>query len=493
MNIKPAAMSFESLQRERLVEAWSADLPGSETPHVVVALPSYSVDRALYEHYGDRVPPLENRYLYVLLRASDPATRIIYLSSLPVRTEVLEGYLDLVDAPSRLAVLKRGRVVTPEDLSRRSLAEKLLDRGERIDEIRRLIGGQPALIEAWNVTEAEAELAVAVGAPINGAHPRHRRLATKSNGRRLLREAGVPVPKGVEDVGTSRDVVHAVSALQIQQRDLDAVVIKLDDSVAGDGNIVVPAAALSGTSDGVLPTPEAEAAVDQLLPEWYKASLAQGGVVEERIHGHDFRSPSAQAGITPTGEVMVLATHEQRLGGPNQQVYEGCTFPADPEYAPLLGAYTQQVGRRLADAGVVGRFGVDFVACRRPSGTWQVYGLEINLRKGGTTHTFGISRLLRGGAYQASTGVFMSARGRPTYYGATDNLIDGAWIGRSPEDVRSVIADAGLGFDRRTESGIVPHLLDCLLVDGRMGYTAIADDPSSVSDLEQQLAAALRV
>jgi hypothetical protein len=41
------AQRFERLQRERLEPAWRADLPGSAKDHVVVALPSYSLDRSV--------------------------------------------------------------------------------------------------------------------------------------------------------------------------------------------------------------------------------------------------------------------------------------------------------------------------------------------------------------------------------------------------------------------------------------------------------------
>ena len=50
---------FDALQREKLRAAWLADLPDSTTPHVMIALPSYALDRTIYDHYGDRVPPLE--------------------------------------------------------------------------------------------------------------------------------------------------------------------------------------------------------------------------------------------------------------------------------------------------------------------------------------------------------------------------------------------------------------------------------------------------
>ena len=470
---------FELLQKEHLEAAWRADLTGSTTPHVMIGLPSYSVDRSLYEHYGDRVPALENRYLYGILRSRDRYTRVVYPSSLPVRPDVLDGYLALLDGTSPDTVLARSMLVSPDDTTPRSLAEKLLDRGDLIDAIRAFIGDEPAVIEPWNVTDCEAALAVALRAPIHGTNPRLRTIATKSNGRRLLRDAGVPVPDGVEDVRSAADVERAVTTLQRRNPDLRSVVVKLDDSVAGDGNIVL----------SLDPPPDA-AGVDAALPDWYRGLLRNGGIVEERIEGEDFRSPSAQGTIAPTGAVVVLATHEQRLGGDNGQVYEGCSFPADAEYAPLLARYAEATGHGLAALGACGRFAVDFVVCRR-AGRWDVYALEINLRKGGTTHPYGITRLVVGGGYDAPSATYHDGRGRPVHYGATDNLVDPAWLGRSPVDVRRMLAEAGALYDHATGEGVIPHLLDCLAVDGRMGYTAIARTPAAVGELEARVVAAL--
>lgn len=467
--------AFEQLQREKLEQAWRADLPDSTVPHVMIGLPSYSVDRSLLEHYGDRVPALENRYLYAILSARQPGKRVVYLSSLPVRQDVVDGYLALVEPADRQVILDRILILSPDDTSSRSLAEKVLDRGDLVDALRRFIADEPALVEAWNVTEAEADFAVAVGAPIHGTDPRHRELATKSNGRRLLREAGVPVPDGIEDVRSPSDVAAAVEALQARRPDLRSVVVKLDDSGAGDGNIVLD---VGDVAD-----------IERVLPEWYCVSLASGGIVEERIDGDEFRSPSAQATITPLGEVTVLATHEQRLNG---QVYEGCSFPADPAYAPQLGEHAAQVGLRLAALGACGRFALDFVARRHPSGDWDVYGIEINLRKGGTTHPYGITRMLVGGRYDPAAATYVDHTGRPAFYGATDNLVDESWIGRPPGEVLRITAESGLAFDRQSRSGVVPHLLDCLKVDGRMGYTAIGDSPAQVAELEDRFITAVR-
>ena len=54
----------------------------------------------------------------------------------------------------------------------------------------------------------------------------------------------------------------------------------------------------------------------------------QGGIVEEFISGDEFASPSVQLRTTPLGELEILSTHDQMLGGPNGQIYLGAKFPA---------------------------------------------------------------------------------------------------------------------------------------------------------------------
>ena len=475
------ASAFETLQAEKLLDAWRADLPGARTPHVLVALPSYSVDRSLLEHFGDRVPPLEHRYVYALLQARSPFTRVVYLSSLPVADDVVDGYLELLDSATPADDVRgRSLLLSTGDTSPRPVAEKLLDRGDLIDSLRAYLGDTPGLIEPWNVSEAEAALAVAIGAPIHGSPPAVRHVATKSNGRRLLQAAGVPGPDGVEDVRSAAGVAGAIAALRGRRPALRAVVVKLDDSCAGDGNLVVPVAGVSGNGT------EPARAVAALLPDWFTEALTRGGVVEELVEGSEIRSPSGQGTITPEGEVVVLSTHEQRLGGPDGQVYEGCSFPADPAYAAALGAHVRRTGEHLRAAGACGRYAVDFIARRTGEG-WELCALEINLRKGGTTHPYGITRFLTGGRYDEASATYADAGGSPIHYGATDNLVDDRWRGCTPTDVRRTLRSSGLAYDRTTGEGIVPHLLDCLAVDGRMGYTAIGHSPTAVARLEERL------
>jgi len=284
---------FVALQR-RLPAAWEADRSGSRARRVVIALPSYSLDRSVLAHYGARVAPLENRFLYVALRTADLATRVVYLSSLPVDPAVLDAYLSFAPAADHVAIRARTLFVSPADVSVAPLAAKVLARLDLIDEIRRFIGDDLALIEPWNVTDAERDLALALDVPVNGTDPRLWRLATKSEGRPLFRAYGVPHPSGIEDVATVDEVVTAVHRLRSAGAATAGVVVKLDDSVAGDGNIVLTAADLDA-GIGV--------AVSRAMPDWYRQALRAGGVVEELVAGECFTSPSGQGEIMPNGDV----------------------------------------------------------------------------------------------------------------------------------------------------------------------------------------------
>ena len=90
----------------------------------------------------------------------------------------------------------RFRILVVPDQSPRSVSAKLLDRPDLIARLRRMVGGRLGYIEPWNVTPAETELARRLGMPLNGTAAELWPLGFKSNGRRVMRRAGVPVPLG---------------------------------------------------------------------------------------------------------------------------------------------------------------------------------------------------------------------------------------------------------------------------------------------------------
>ena len=116
-----------------------------------------------------------------------------------------------------------------------------------------------------------------------------------------------------------------------------------------------------------------------------------------------------QLRVTPLGEVELLSTHDQLLGGPSGQSYLGCRFPADSGYAQAITPRGGEDRRALAREGVLGRFAVDFVVVRDGDGRWTPYAIELNLRKGGTTHPFLTLQFLTDGALRPRHGALHRA------------------------------------------------------------------------------------
>ena len=112
-----------------------------------------------------------------------------------------------------------------------------------------------------------------------------------------------------------------------------------------------------------------------------------GGVVEEFVEGEHKVSPSSQCRVNAVGQAQPISTHDQVLGGPTGQVFEGCTFPAHPDYRKEIQDAGMRVAQVLADRGAMGRFATDFVSVADGRGGWAHYAIEVNLRMGGTTHS----------------------------------------------------------------------------------------------------------
>jgi hypothetical protein len=165
---------------------------------------------------------------------------------------------------------------------------------------------------------------------------------------------------------------------------------------------------------------------EKLTVDAYLAAFEKhGGIVEERITGEALTSPSVQMRALPDGTVELLSTHDQLLGGASGQKYLGCVFPANPDYAAAIAEPAMVIGRELAKRGALGRFAVDFVVVQDDTGAWTPYAIELNLRKGGTTHPFLTLQFLTDGTYDGERGVFLTPSGSSKYLVATDHFEEG--------------------------------------------------------------------
>jgi hypothetical protein len=314
-----------------------------------------------------------------------------------------------------------------------------------------------------------------------GADPRHFHFGTKTGCRRLFAEEGVPHPVGREQISSLVDAVAAIASMRAERPDLQAALVKLNEGVSGEGNARVDLRDLPapGAED------EAEAIgarlhelrfedASQTLDRYLAKLQSTGGVVEELIAGDEFRSPSVQLRVTPLGKVELLSTHDQLLGGPSGQTFIGCRFPADAEYAPRITAEASKIGARLAAEGVIGRFALDFVTVRR-NGSWDPYAIEVNLRKGGTTHPFLTLQFLTDGSYDPERAVFTAPNGQEKHFVASDHVANPAYKDLTPDDLFDIAARRGLHFDHARQTGVVFHMMAALAEGGWIGMTAVGN------------------
>ena len=468
--------AYDQLQ-QRMPHVWDGmrrDL-GDES---VVVVPSVTTGRS-----GTLTQAMEERSLFLLLLLRQPRLRMIYVTSNPVSEAVVEYYLGLLPGVIPHHARSRLTMVALNDATPGSLSAKLLARPRILRDIRRMIPNRASChLVPYNATSLERDVALTLGVPMYAADPRLLPLGTKTGCRRMFDELEILCPAGAEDLHTVDDLVAALVDMRRRRPRMVEAIAKLNDGVSGSGNAVVDLRDL--------PDPGAADEVDRLRErvlgmalenpsigmDAYLEDFRNGaGIVEERITGQRLTSPSVQMRALPDGTVELLSTHDQLLGGPSGQAYLGCIFPAAPDYAALIAEPALAVGRHLAALGVLGRFAVDFVAVQDDEGTWSAYAIELNLRKGGTTHPFLTLQFLTDGTYDGATGLFRTADGRPKYLVATDHFEDDRLTALTVDDVFDIVARRRLHFDAARQTGTVLHMISCVTECGRLGLTSVGD------------------
>lgn len=487
---------FDHLQLT-MPAVWESMRLGLEDESVVV-VPSISIEGPVPKS-GTIMQAMEERALFLLLLLRQPRLRMIYVTSQPVSEAIVQYYLGLLPGVIPSQARARLTLVPVGDASPASLSSKLLARPKLLREIRSLIPN-PARshLIPYNTTARERDVALHLGIPMYGADPRLADLGSKSGCRRTFEELGVRCPVGVEDLHSVDDIVAAVQNMRVRRPTLSQAIVKLNEGVSGSGNAVVD---LHGLPD-IGSAEEAAAIADRVLgmsledenltlAKYLDAFAANGGIVEERISGAKLTSPSVQMRALPDGTVELLSTHDQLLGGKSGQSYLGCVFPADPAYAAHIAESAMVIGRHLVTLGVLGRFAVDFVAVQDDNGQWTDYAIELNLRKGGTTHPFLTLQFLTDGSYDGRRGVFLTPSGSPKFLVATDHLEDDRLRGLTVEDLFDIVVNNGLHFDQARRSGVVFHMISCLTECGRIGMTAVGDSPEDARELYDRASAVL--
>lgn len=498
------ATQFRQLQSQ-LRDRWQSIEQFDHSDCDIIVIPSLTLDQQELKKIKG-VNYYEERLLFSLIRLGNPNTRLVYVTSQPIHPSVIEYYLQLLPGIPFSHARDRLLLLCVHDNSSRPLTEKILERPRLVDRIRKAVRPMQAYMTCFNSTSIERDLSVQLGIPLLAVDPDLLYWGTKSGSRQIFAECKVPHPDGSPLAHTIEDLAVATSELWERQPDLKRIVIKLNEGFSGQGNALLdlrpiaqaaPKTASSAERIAILTDRFYHLSFQSATETWDNFSMqipGLGAIAEGFVEGEEKRSPSVQGRITPDGEVEILSTHDQILGGPDGQIFLGCNFPADEAYRVRIQEWGRRIGQNLADKGALERFGVDFIAvkCERNGHEdWDLQAIEINLRKGGTTHPFMTLKLLTGGRYDSTTGLFYSQQGTPKFYMASDNLHKDRYRGLLPNDLMDIIAHHRLHFNSTSETGTVFHLMGCLSEFGKLGLTSIGNSPQQAEDIYNRVIHAL--
>ena len=496
--------TFQKLQTQ-LADRWQSIDSFDRTPRQILVVPSLSLDQEELSKV-EGVHYYEERLLFALIRLRNPETKLIYVTSQPLHPSIVDYYLELLPGIPSSHARDRLDLFATYDSSLRPLTEKILARPRLIRRIKSKIKPDEAYMTCYNSTELERDLAVTLGLPMLAVDPDLLYWGTKGGSRQIFEECGLPFPDGSQLTHDSDHLAELTAQLWERQPDLQRIVIKLNEGFSGEGNALFH---LDSLADVAPEKADHKQRVDAIRKSWpqlrfqcstetwtsFEKKIGElGAIAEAFIEGDIKYSPSVQGRVTPKGNVEILSTHDQVLGGPDGQIFLGCTFPAADAYRLALQEMGRKVGENLARKGALERYSVDFIAVHDPKNEtepWQLNAIEINLRKGGTTHPFMALKLLTNGSYSIEDGKFYTNHGQAKYYKASDNLQKETYKGLLPNDLMDIIMGEQLHFNSSDGIGVVFHLMGCLSEYGKLGLTCIGNTLDEAEAIYEQVVAAI--
>jgi len=445
----------------------------------VVIIPSLTLDSEMLKTLKG-VVHYEERMLCLLMLLRMPRTQVIYVTSIPIDNSIIDYYIHLLPGITGYHARQRLTILSCYDASRKSLTEKILDRPRLIKRIRELIKfPEMAHMACFNVTDLEKQLALTLDIPIYGCDPRLLYLGTKSGSRRVFKKLGIPVPDGIENLQNENEIAAALSQLKKNNPALQKAVVKMNDGFSGEGNAIFYYNEIDPTNENAediirhkMPQYLKAVALDVSYEQYIQKFKTLGGVAEEFVNGEYKESPSVQCRINPIGDTDIISTHNQFLGGESGQVFLGASFPANKEYNTYIAVMGKMIAEELQREGVLGRFSIDFISVKQPVG-WKHYAIEINLRKGGTTHPFLMLQFLTGGEFNWHKGVYKMPNGQQRSYYASDNVVNEKYKGLTPHDLIDIAMCNGIQYDGARQTGVMFHMIGALSQYGKLGMVCI--------------------
>lgn len=453
----------------------------------LIIMPGFSLDAAeLRKLKGAEY--YEERMLYMMGYLQDANTSVIYVTSRQIDPAIIEYYLDLLShsKAERDSMLKRWHpVYVGNAKTHRTLTQKVLHSQRLRQQILRHVANvETAVIRCFNVSSDEQALAVKLNIPLFAPDPTVLDRGFKSGSRKIFKAADLHLPFGFEDITSLPQLIQAIAKIKKHDRAISKVVLKFNHSFSGVGNATLNlehwprsfSAAMKYLKRNLQPNEPSET-----VGHYLSTFCAYGGIVEEWMTGTQVLSPSAQVIIAPDGEIEVVSTHEQVFDEKTKQIYLGASFPAGTAVRTEVMHQASRIAQVMTAEGIIGPLGIDFVAVERAH-RWRVYPVEINLRKGGTTHPFRMVQLLTHSRL-AKDGKLYDPKQQPLYYYAYDNIVSGNYKHIRPEELIQLVRQSGLAFDHDNNTGVSLHLLGPLYKYGKFGAVCIAHTPKAAEQL----------
>ena len=429
---RSSATSGSTAIQQRMPQVWDGMRLNEEGESVVV-IPSVTLDRVT-ERSGSLGQAMEERFLFLLLLLREPRLRMVYVTSMPISPVIVEYYLAL--AAGHHPEPRPGAAVA-------GVGQRLVAATAEPE----------AAGAAAPVAPASAEL-VPTGRGRTSCPTTRRRSSATSRSPSASRctaptpavRAGhqdrlPPAVRGGGSAGTrSASRTCAASTIWSTRRcelrrprpTIQSAIVKLNEGVSGEGNATGrPAWTADPRVRRTSASAVGRAAADMSL-------RSPGHAVSTRT------SPSSPNAAASSRSCIVghRSAQPQRAaaGGPRRQgraalhARPAARRSQRPELPRLpvpgrlrLCAGDQRRGdhrRRAAGPRRCPRALRSRFRCRRRTtrGDWTSYAIEINLRKGGTTHPFLTLQFLTDGRYDAATGLFMTPAGREKHLVATDHF-----------------------------------------------------------------------
>lgn len=506
------------LRWRQTMEEFKAAWPRiEEERRTIIHLPSLS-----YPTYqAKKVAFFEARQLGQLTRLSmlaDSRVNIVFVVPEKPEAEVQQYYQRLLTESGVTNVTGRLTYVVPENASRLparlSLTRMVLLSPRLLKLLSALCSGKPAFIVPGVVGAEELALASQLNVPLLSAEPRIvQSYGSKSGCRRLLEAADVLTPPGAAQLHTRADLLHALTTLILDHRDVSRWLVKLENEFASQGHAYLDVSRLRTlqSSEEGGPSLGHEALSAALLrelevhgakrvrlldphcyPDW-EAYLSMfdlvGGTVEAVLPGLS-ASVTANLFISPAGAVRLESVVEPLLA-PALTVM-GTLFPcrAAVPYAAIRGA-SLSVGQAAFRKRIIGYISVDYVvttdaaregsnaavtASSTASPTQRLWGVDVDF--GMSTHAAAhhLACVVTGSTWDAKRGSCVSAAsGQPLAYAYSGVLYSPHISAIRHAAFFTLCQSRGLAFDFSRKSGVVFHFLNVLLCNC-VGVLSIASD-----------------